>query len=48
MVENVKSLYFIKIVFSHIDEKKKLKIIKYNKQIQNKIDITLLNYIIFN
>ena len=48
MIENIKSLYFIKIVFSHINERKKLKIIKYCKQIQNKIDIYLLNYKIFS
>ena len=34
----------IKKMFSHLNEKIKLKIIKYNKNFQKKIDITLNNY----
>ena len=48
MLENIKSFYFYKIIFSFINEKKKLKIAKYNKKIQNKIDINLTNYKIFS
>ena len=36
MLENVKSSYFAKIVFSFIDEKQKLKLVKRNKNIQKK------------
>ena len=36
MLENIKSSYFVKIVFSIVDEKKKLKLIKYNKKLQKK------------
>ena len=48
MLENIKSVYFIKILFSHVFERNKLQIIKYNKNLQNKIDITLLNYKIYS
>ena len=48
MLENIKSFYFYKIIFSFINEKKKLKIAKYNKNIQNKIDINITNYKIFS
>ena len=48
MLENIKSVYFIKIIFSYVFERNKLKIIKYNKNLQNKIDITLLNYKIYS
>ena len=36
--------YFIRKLFSHIDEKTKLKIIKYNNNLKNKLDIKLNNY----
>ena len=45
MLENVKSVYFLKIIFSFVEDRQKLKIIKYNKSVQNKIDINLVNYI---
>ena len=44
LFDNIKSIYFSRIVFSHLDEKIKLKLIKYNKKLQNKIDIKLINY----
>ena len=47
MLKKVKSLYFIKILFFHINEGVKLKIAKYNKILQNKIDINLINYQLF-
>ena len=48
MLKNIKSSYFIKKFFSHIDEDRKLKIIIYNKYLQNKIDINLINYKIYS
>ena len=48
MIDNIKSSYFIKIIFSFIDEKRKLKIIKYNKNLKNKLDIHLVNYKFFS
>ena len=34
----------IKILFSYLNEKNKLNIIKYNKTLQNKIGVKLINY----
>ncbi len=44
MLKKVKSFYFLRIVFSFIDEKQKLELIKYNKSLQEIINITLINY----
>ena len=44
MLENIKTSFFSKILFSFINEKKKLDIVKYNKTIQNNLEITLVNY----
>ena len=45
---NIKSKYIIKIIFFYLDEKIKLKLIKYDKNLQNAIDINLNNYIFFS
>ena len=42
--ENIKSKYILKFIFSYLNEKTKLEIIKYNKTIQNIIKIKLTNY----
>ena len=47
-LKNIKSKYIIKILFFHLDEKIKLKLIKYDKNLQNTIDIDLNNYIFFS
>ena len=44
MLKNIKSSYFIKIIFLYFDEKRKLKLLKYNKALQNNIDININNY----
>ena len=46
MLKNVKvkASYFLRILFSIIDEKQKLELIKYNKSLQEIINITLINY----
>ena len=43
-----KSIYFLKSLFTFIDEKTKLDIIKYNKNMQNIIGIKLTDYKIFS
>ena len=48
MLDNVKLSYFLKLIFSCFDEKKKLQLIKYNKSLKNEIDITILNYKLFS
>ena len=44
LFNNIKSIYIIKKIFNHLDEKKKLKAIKYNKKLQKKFNIKLINY----
>ena len=44
MLKKSKSIYFIKKLFTFVDEKTKLDIIKYNKNMQNIMDINLINY----
>ena len=48
MLENIKSSFFTKILFSYLNEEIKLKIIKYNKNLQNLLGINLFNYKIFS
>ena len=48
MLKNIKSSYFLIIVFSYLDEVTKLKIIKYNKFFQNKFDRNLINYRLYS
>ena len=44
MINNIKSLYFIQIVFNFLEDKKKLKIVKYTKSLQKSININLIKY----
>ena len=48
MFQKTKSMYFIKRLFTFVDEKNKLDIIKYNKNMQNILDISLINYKTFS
>ena len=48
MLKKSKSIYFIKRLFTFVDEKDKLDIIKYNKNMQNILDISLINYKFFS
>ena len=43
-MENIRSKYILKYIIFHISEKKKLNLIRYNKCIQTKLNIKLLNY----
>ena len=42
--EKIRSKYITKIVFSYLNEKYKLKIVKYNLSLQNKLEIKLKDY----
>ena len=44
MLKNIKSSYIARIVFSFVEEKQKLKIIKINKRLQKTINISIINY----
>ena len=44
MLENIKASYFLRIIFSFVDEKQKLELIKYNKSLQENMNISLINY----
>ena len=44
MISNIKSTYITISVLSIIDEKTKLGLVKYNKNLQNLLDIKLINY----
>ena len=48
MAENIKSSYISEFIFSLLDERVKLKIIKNNKTIQNKLQINIINYKTFS
>jgi len=44
MLDNIKSIYFLKMVFSCLDNIRKLELIKYNKIFQKKLDISIIHY----
>ena len=48
MLQDIKSVYFINILFSYIDEGQKLKLIKYNKSLQKILNISITYYIFFS
>ncbi len=48
MLKNIKSSYFNSIIFSYIDERQKLKIIKCNKNLQKNMNISIINYKFFS
>ena len=47
MLENIKATYFIKLLFEYVDERQKLKVVKFNKSLQNIINISISNYKFF-
>ena len=48
MRKKVRSSYIIAKIFSYLNEKIKLKTIKYNKDLQKKIGINIINYKFFS
>ena len=48
MLLNIKSPYIIKITLSYLIEERKLELVKYNKKIQNIININIINYFVEN
>ena len=47
-LDNLKSDYFLQKFFANINKKKSLEIIKYNKNVQKRLNININNYIIFS
>ena len=48
MLQKIKSKYFIRRLFVLADEKNKLDIIKYNKNMKSILDISLINFKFFS
>ena len=48
MMKNVKSSYFIQIIFSDINDRRMLKLLKHNKNLQKEMNINLINYKLFS
>ena len=42
--KNLKSDYFIRIIFNNLQKRRALEIVKYNKNIKNRINININNY----
>ena len=47
MLQNIKSSYFIKLIYTFVEEAQKLKLVRYNKSIQKNLDINIINYKFF-
>ena len=48
MLENIKSVFFKIILYDYINEGMKLKLIKYNKNMQKLLNINIINYMRFS
>ena len=48
MLDNIKSIYFLKLFFSFIDDFRKLDISRYNKRLQKYLDINIIHYKMFS
>ena len=48
MLQNIKSSYFIKLIYTFVEEAQKLKLIRYNKSMQKNLDISIINYKFFS
>ena len=44
ITEKIKSDYFLQKLYDNMTKKKKLEIVKYNKRIQNRINLSIKNY----
>ena len=44
ITENIKSRYILSKIYDNMTKKKKLEIVKYNKKIQNRINLSIKNY----
>ena len=44
MLGNIKSAFILKKLFNNINDKIKLELIKYNKSVQERINLNLMNF----
>ena len=44
ILENIKSDYFLRKLYDNMTKKKKLEIVKYNKKVQNRLDLGIKDY----
>ena len=44
ILENIKSDYFLRKLYDNMPKKKKLEIVKYNKKIQKRINLSVKDY----
>ena len=44
IIDNIKSRYILSKIYNNMTKKKKLEIVKYNKRIQNRINLSVKNY----
>ena len=48
MLNKIKSLYVYSTILSGLEERQKLKLARYNKKLQDNMNRSLINYIIFS
>ena len=48
MSKKIKSSFILKIIFTFVAEKQKLKLVKYNKGLQKNIHINIINFLIIS
>ena len=48
MLQNIKSSYFIELIYTFVEEVQKLRLVRYKKSIQKNLDISIINYKLFN
>jgi len=48
MLKKIKSIFYIRLLFTYLDEGRKLKIIRNNKSLQKDINISIINYKFFS
>ena len=44
IIDNIKSRYILSKIYNNMTKKKKLEIVKYNKRIQNRLNLSVKNY----
>ena len=44
IIENIKSRYILSKIYDNMAKKKKLQIVKYNKKVQNRLDLGVKDY----